>query len=496
MVGLIPAAVGGASLEEWMPDYIWNGNNAEGGTLSPIYYPGCHNLFSCALRSAYLSLRSCGGGSIRGILWYQGCTDASMEGELPHTYSRRFQSFVTCMRSMIQAVQRFVADELRHEKLVNFSLSATAPDNEPFNLPDQHAEDDPPQLIPIVTVAVTSTRPWLSLDLIRRQQLLASQEIPSLDVVDAFGSLLAADCIHLTTLSLLRLGIRMASSMLRLLGHGLSYDYAKGIDGVVHPPTCALEVEESKLASIFQGCFKKLDNELDQRAQLLQPRQPAQDTYGGGGVFPVLSSGRKAVNFVSGDVSFHDMFILLRDYLRLDNLSGGEARARVFVDLGCGSGIALCAALASRRFSLVVGMDLKRTKVVECQELVRRFSDLLRQGASYSDVAASKVLFGDFLLPIEVSKGSYCQSEANSVGNDGSFEWSKDANVVYACCTCFADDVMAPLVKQCQGLRSGSFVILMDKTALDGNSDTFTLFGSCQCNTTWGDAKAYIYRKV
>ena len=76
-IGLIQASLGGSGLRLWNPD--------EKGTL----YKNMINI----IRSS--------GGKVRGILWYQGCTDAiEMEGE---TYLARFISMVKCVRKDLAA---------------------------------------------------------------------------------------------------------------------------------------------------------------------------------------------------------------------------------------------------------------------------------------------------------------------------------------------------------------------------------------------------------
>jgi len=77
-VGLIPCAHGGTSLEQWNP-----AKKSEGGK----------SLYGAMIRRA-----AAAGGRIRGVLWYQGESDAG-GGEVSATYQKRFTDFVAAVRS-------------------------------------------------------------------------------------------------------------------------------------------------------------------------------------------------------------------------------------------------------------------------------------------------------------------------------------------------------------------------------------------------------------
>jgi hypothetical protein len=75
-IGLIPAAFGGTSLEEWAP----------GGKL-----------FNDAVARTKAALKS---GRLRGILWHQGEADSSEAGKAT-SYSERWVRFITALRSEV-----------------------------------------------------------------------------------------------------------------------------------------------------------------------------------------------------------------------------------------------------------------------------------------------------------------------------------------------------------------------------------------------------------
>jgi hypothetical protein len=76
--GLIPAALGGSSLDEWKP----------GGAL-----------FSNAVRRAAAASKS---GALRGILWHQGEAESAAESRA-RTYARRWTSMISALRSELGA---------------------------------------------------------------------------------------------------------------------------------------------------------------------------------------------------------------------------------------------------------------------------------------------------------------------------------------------------------------------------------------------------------
>ena len=77
--GLIPTAFGGTSLDEWSPDLLSKGDAS---------------LYGNMIRSIVRS-----GGHVRGMLWYQGESDAnSPDPNVFDTYYDRFKRFVECTR--------------------------------------------------------------------------------------------------------------------------------------------------------------------------------------------------------------------------------------------------------------------------------------------------------------------------------------------------------------------------------------------------------------
>ena len=76
-IGLIPAAFGGTSLEQWKPE---------------------GKLYADAVRRARFAMKS---GRLRGILWHQGEADAT--AQLAPTYRDRFAEFISRLRADLDA---------------------------------------------------------------------------------------------------------------------------------------------------------------------------------------------------------------------------------------------------------------------------------------------------------------------------------------------------------------------------------------------------------
>lgn len=79
-IGLIPAAVGGTSLDQWSPD---------------------GELFADAVRRAKAAQKS---GVLRGILWHQGENDATREADA-RSYRERWTKMISALRQQLGAAE-------------------------------------------------------------------------------------------------------------------------------------------------------------------------------------------------------------------------------------------------------------------------------------------------------------------------------------------------------------------------------------------------------
>ena len=164
-MGLIPCAVGGTFLDEWMPDFTPSGQ---------IYWPNATNLFDAAVQRTAAALTSAPAGScLKGLVWYQGESDATDEA-LAETYDTRFVAFLRALRA---------------------ALLPSAIDQSPYSTT---------HTLPVVTVAVTAAAAVGKLDFpglsaVRRAQFSSALSLPAVALVDAFGLQLSAqDGVHIT----------------------------------------------------------------------------------------------------------------------------------------------------------------------------------------------------------------------------------------------------------------------------------------------------------
>ena len=213
---------------------------------------GCSNLISCAMRSIYRALvslpashqnlhsssqsrhdahvRGNGRGGqhvhaltqLTGLLWYQGendCSRTSVDGDgddetctaSAESYGDRCKAVIEQFRLLATAVTalarmaRGEADvDATRSSLRSLIITRAEGDTEKDKSDDADGhkgiaglDDRGPPIagtIPVVSVAVTTTRPWLvHLPTIRRQQLAMPMKVDHLSVVDSFGYTLQPD---------------------------------------------------------------------------------------------------------------------------------------------------------------------------------------------------------------------------------------------------------------------------------------------------------------
>eukprot|EP00752_Nemacystus_decipiens_P012128 g10753.t1 len=177
-IGLVPCAIGGASLDEWQKHYQGVVGDCEAstgprkqGNRPWRYKPGSKNLFGAMAARTKEALEAAPEGSrLGGMLWYQGETDGAKEG-LAQTYYERFEALVQDIRGL--------------------------------GYPG----------LKIFTVAVTGSNGRLSfLPQVRDAQLRAgsSAGMSGVWVADALGLPMHRDGLHLLTNAQVELGERMA----------------------------------------------------------------------------------------------------------------------------------------------------------------------------------------------------------------------------------------------------------------------------------------------
>ncbi len=157
--GVIPCALGGSCMNQWNPD-------------------GKDNLYCAMIRRL-----QCVGGKVRGLFWYQGCSDCSPDG-VTH--------FTERMKHLIASLRRDCKDDTLPVVQVQIAKN-TFPDTDPAR-----------------------ARCW---EAIRELQRTMDRAIPYLDTVTAMDSA-QDDMIHLSSASQRKVGLRGAESMAALCGFG------------------------------------------------------------------------------------------------------------------------------------------------------------------------------------------------------------------------------------------------------------------------------------
>lgn len=165
-IGLIPCAWGGTTLEQWNPEN---------------YYKGKPSLYGIMMQKVKKA-----GGRVKGMLWYQGESDALVaDDKIPSSYKKRFKNFVS-------AVHKDIGE------------------------------------IPVITVQIGRTleaspeiaRFW---QMVQENQRLAAEKIPDVYMVSAFD-LDLYDPIHISYEAQKKLAHRLARIALPLVKSGLPID--------------------------------------------------------------------------------------------------------------------------------------------------------------------------------------------------------------------------------------------------------------------------------
>jgi len=185
-IGLLQASLGGSNLSQWNPE--------EDGSL---YF----NM---------LEIINAAGGKVKGILWYQGCSDVLLE--LCDTYLDRFKAFVQHLRS-----------DLNDSKLPVFTVQL-----------NRFVADPVPW--------ANTDRGWAT---IRNAQRLATKEIAGVYVVPTLNITLS-DNIHNNAAGNLVIGERLTKSV-------LSHLYGKNYHADAPDIVDARAYNETKLVLTFSN---------------------------------------------------------------------------------------------------------------------------------------------------------------------------------------------------------------------------------------------------
>lgn len=214
-------------------------------------------------------------------------------------------------------------------------------------------------------------------------------------------------------------------------------------------------------------------------------------------LFPILKSKLKSVNFVYGELSYQGMCRVLAEYVRCSHDKNQLKKAPsglCFVDLGSGAGVSIAAAVLSGLFSTVVGIELMRTKVNICRSMIDYLRVMMRDRI-FIDCKSS----GESVVAptSDAEKKPKLSCKVDIIEEDFLIvPWWTVADVVYAACTCFSEDLLGNIIDKCFLLKRGAIVILLDRPVLADRSSEFELLGSFEATASWGDTFVFVYTKM
>eukprot|EP01038_Epipyxis_sp_PR26KG_P006324 gene6324-8709_t len=262
-----------------------------------------------------------------------------------------------------------------------------------------------------------------------------------------------------------------------------------------------------------------------------------------GNPYPILRCGVDPINFTYGEITFESILHLLS--------IAAIHKNDVFVDLGCGGGVCLAAATLmsvsdnqQQSFSRIIGIDLMRSKLLECKFLMDRIQKLVTDDQTIFNQNINDLsndLIGDSNLDfirneipsIEIYEYNFLKApnemkaedtdsyvtKQSLINNSMNEDWALMCDVVYACATCFNYKTMELLLERFSIMKIGTRLILLDKTlelivkdAFDGfekneqDNDRFAvmnkiiqkfnMLNEINCKTSWGEGIATIYLKI
>lgn len=189
-IGLIPAALGGVSLSRWDPE--------DDGVL---------------YRNAMARIADCG-GKIKGILWYQGCSDTGNK-QAATTYSHRFCRMV------------------------------------------EHFRKDLGEDVPVFTMQIAYANDYRYLDnndwwgVLRQQQVDCARNIPGVYILPTTDCMMS-DMVHIAAASNVRLGQLLAKQVLTAL-YGKQYMcYAPDLESI-------RRISQDTVEMTFANVYERLE---------------------------------------------------------------------------------------------------------------------------------------------------------------------------------------------------------------------------------------------
>jgi len=171
------------------------------------------------------------------------------------------------------------------------------------------------------------------------------------------------------------------------------------------------------------------------------------------------------IEFVYGEIQFFSFALTLG---KIKQKFGGLPENNCkFADLGSGSGKAVLAAMLMHDFEEAVGIEI----LTSLHKLASEEISQIWEEVSEANSRQPRFIHGDFF--------EVC-------------DWT-DADVVFACSTCFSDSTMIRLSQIAERMKQGSFFITLTKK-LPG-TDAWEVIDHDRCLMSWGETSVFIQRR-
>ena len=165
-------------------------------------------------------------------------------------------------------------------------------------------------------------------------------------------------------------------------------------------------------------------------------------------------------SLVYGEVEFASFLNILKFF--------PKSKGGVFYDLGSGAGRAIFTVRFTLDFDRCIGIELLPNLHKLAVDVTKVYDQKFRH-----KLASRSVEF-------------YCEDVLK-------YDWS-DGTVIFACSTCFTDDLINAIGEQAKDLHQGAYLITLKKFA-DIDPDAFDIIQEAACPMSWGDADVFVYRR-
>jgi hypothetical protein len=178
-------------------------------------------------------------------------------------------------------------------------------------------------------------------------------------------------------------------------------------------------------------------------------------------------------SLVYGEVEFASFLNLLQFFPKQQQQQQQRRQNKggIFYDLGSGAGRAVFTVRFTRDFDRCVGIELLPNLNKLAVDVTESYNQKFRHKLA------------SHLQSVEF----YCEDILT-------YDWS-DGTVIFACSTCFEDDLIYAIGEKAKDLQQGAYLITLKKfTTID--PDAFDILQEAvSCPMSWGEADVFVYRR-